>query len=115
YIYTFIRDCTVALSFMFTRFYIMRILWDSRFTMYFRNITTSYHINITLNISKIERNVGVITGSYITQVHGEPGLPEDTIYVKTFKHAGQSYGAFTSKGMTIHHTGDANDYVGKGL
>ena len=67
------------------------------------------------NIRNIERNVGVITGSYITEVHGEPGLPEDTIYVKTFKHAGQSYGAFTPKGMTLHHTGDANDYFGKGL
>ncbi|WP_312684526.1 glutamate synthase large subunit [Mammaliicoccus sciuri] len=67
------------------------------------------------NVRNTERDVGVITGSYITEVHGEPGLPEDTISVKTFKHAGQSYGAFTPKGMTLHHTGDANDYFGKGL
>ncbi|GGI43168.1 glutamate synthase large subunit [Mammaliicoccus stepanovicii] len=67
------------------------------------------------NIGNTERDVGVITGSYITEVHGEPGLPEDTIHIKTFKHAGQSYGAFIPKGMTLHHTGDANDYFGKGL
>ncbi|HCW36584.1 MAG TPA: glutamate synthase subunit alpha, partial [Staphylococcus sp.] len=67
------------------------------------------------NVRNTERDVGVITGSYITEVHGEPGLPEDTISVKTFKHAGQSYGAFTPNGMTLHHTGDANDYFGKGL
>lgn len=39
------------------------------------------------NVRNTERDVGVITGSYITEVHGEPGLPEDTISVKTFKHA----------------------------
>ncbi|UQW81338.1 glutamate synthase large subunit [Staphylococcus edaphicus] len=62
-----------------------------------------------------QRDVGVITGSIITRVHGSEGLPEDTIYAKTVGHAGQSLAAYTPSGLTIHHTGDANDYVGKGL
>ena len=62
-----------------------------------------------------QRDVGVTAGSLITQAHGAEGLPEDTIYVETTGHAGQSIGAFTPSGLTLHHTGDANDYVGKGL
>ena len=42
-------------------------------------------------------------------------MPEDTIFVYTEGHAGQSLAAYAPKGLTIHHTGDANDYVGKGL
>ena len=42
-------------------------------------------------------------------------MPEDTIIVKTSGHAGQSIAAFAPQGLTIQHTGDANDYVGKGL
>ncbi|WP_144510035.1 hypothetical protein, partial [Bacillus subtilis] len=57
----------------------------------------------------------VITGSAIAKQYGEKGLPEDTIYVHTEGHAGQSLAAFAPKGLTIHHNGDANDYVGKGL
>ncbi|MGW7850035.1 glutamate synthase large subunit [Staphylococcus xylosus] len=62
-----------------------------------------------------QRDVGVITGSAITRAHGKDGLPEDSIYAETVGHAGQSLGAYTPSGLTIHHTGDANDYVGKGL
>ena len=51
----------------------------------------------------------------ITDIHGADGLPEDRIYVNTVGHAGQSLGAYIPQGLTIHHTGDANDYVGKGL
>ncbi|WRN71478.1 hypothetical protein UM760_11030 [Staphylococcus aureus] len=46
---------------------------------------------------------------------GEAGLPENTINVYTNGHAGQSLAACAPKGLMIHHTGDANDYVGKGL
>lgn len=62
-----------------------------------------------------QRDVGVITGSMITRAHGAEGLSEDTIYAQTTGHAGQSLAAYTPSGLTIHHTGDANDYVGKGL
>ena len=66
-------------------------------------------------INNTQRNVGVITGSYITKQYGSKGLPEETIIAETMGHAGQSLGAFAPKGLLIHHTGDANDYVGKGL
>ena len=45
--------------------------------------------------------------------YGEEGLPEDTIFAYTEGHAGQSLAAYAPHGLTIHHTGDANDYVGK--
>ncbi|PNZ30601.1 glutamate synthase large subunit [Staphylococcus petrasii] len=66
-------------------------------------------------VNNEQRDVGVITGSYITQQHGSKGLPEHTIISETTGHAGQSLAAFAPKGLLIHHTGDANDYVGKGL
>ena len=66
-------------------------------------------------VNNEQRDVGVITGSYITQQHGSEGLPEETIVAETHGHAGQSLAAFAPRGLLIHHTGDANDYVGKGL
>ena len=62
-----------------------------------------------------QRDVGVMTGSMITRQHGADGMPEDFIIARTTGHAGQSLGAFIPKGLTLDHTGDANDYVGKGL
>jgi len=51
----------------------------------------------------------------IAKVHGEHGLPDDTIHIKLKGHAGQSLGAWLAKGVTIELEGDSNDYVGKGL
>jgi glutamate synthase (NADPH/NADH) large chain len=51
----------------------------------------------------------------VARRHGAGGLPEDTIHVKLTGTAGQSFGAFAAKGMTLTLEGDANDYVGKGL
>ncbi len=66
-------------------------------------------------IRNVNRVVGTITGSEVTKKHGASGLPEDTIEI-TFKgSAGQSFGAFVPRGMTLKLEGDANDYVGKGL
>ena len=47
--------------------------------------------------------------------YGHEGLPKDTINVKFLGSAGQSFGAWLSKGVTFNLEGDANDYVGKGL
>ncbi|MGI3316129.1 glutamate synthase large subunit [Staphylococcus chromogenes] len=69
----------------------------------------------TFKIGNEQRNVGVITGSEITQHYGLAGLTADTIKAYTTGHAGQSLGAWMPRGLMIHHTGDANDYVGKGL
>lgn len=69
----------------------------------------------TFTVGNEQRNVGVITGSEITQQHGLQGLEPNTINVYTTGHAGQSLGAWIPQGLALHHTGDANDYVGKGL
>ncbi len=61
------------------------------------------------------RNIGTRLGSLITNTHGMDTLHHDHYKVKTFGHGGQSYGAFIPKGLTLHHTGDLNDYVGKGI
>ena len=66
-------------------------------------------------IRNVNRVVGTITGSEITKSHGPNGLPEDTVQLKFKGSAGQSFGAFVPKGMTLELAGDANDYFGKGL
>ncbi len=72
-------------------------------------------IEATVAIRNINRVTGTILGSEITRRYGADGLKEDTIRL-TFKgSAGQSFGAFIPKGMTLKLVGDANDYVGKGL
>ena len=63
----------------------------------------------------IHRVVGTIVGSELTRRHGPDGLPSDTIDLKFYGSAGQSFGAFAPPGMTLRIEGDANDYVGKGL
>ena len=51
----------------------------------------------------------------IARRYGSDGLPDDTIHFKFTGSAGQSFGAFLAKGVTLELEGDANDYVGKGL
>jgi len=59
--------------------------------------------------------VGTMLGSEITRRWGAEGLPEDTIRLRFQGSAGQSFGAFIPKGLTLFLEGDANDYLGKGL
>ncbi|WP_099221892.1 glutamate synthase large subunit [Listeria costaricensis] len=66
-------------------------------------------------IRNIDRAVGTITGSLISRKYGAAGLPDDTIDLTFVGAAGQSFGAFTPRGMTLRVEGDANDYFGKGL
>jgi len=66
-------------------------------------------------IHNVNRVVGTIVGCDVTKKWGAKGLPEDTIRLKFNGSAGQSFGAFMPKGMTLSIEGDANDYVGKGL
>jgi glutamate synthase (ferredoxin) len=63
----------------------------------------------------VNRVVGTITGSEVTRKHGPAGLPDDTIRLKFEGSAGQSFGAFLPRGMTLTLEGDSNDYIGKGL
>jgi len=69
----------------------------------------------TVPIKNINRVVGTILGSEVTRRYGLEGLPEDTIELHFKGSAGQSFGAFVPKGITLELEGDANDYVGKGL
>jgi glutamate synthase (ferredoxin) len=72
-------------------------------------------VRAELPIHNVNRVVGTITGSEITKKHGMNGLPEDTVHIKFNGSAGQSFGAFAPRGMTLELEGDANDYFGKGL
>ncbi|WP_419882240.1 glutamate synthase large subunit [Peribacillus sp. B-H-3] len=67
------------------------------------------------SITNVNRVAGTITGSEISKRYGEEGLPDDTIKLRFKGSAGQSFGAFVPKGMTMIVTGDVNDYFGKGL
>ncbi|HXM33626.1 MAG TPA: hypothetical protein VN920_00425, partial [Pyrinomonadaceae bacterium] len=72
-------------------------------------------VSLTLPIRNVNRAVGTILGSEVTRRHGPEGLPHDTIQLQFMGSAGQSFGAFVPRGMTLALEGDANDYVGKGL
>jgi glutamate synthase (ferredoxin) len=72
-------------------------------------------VEATLPIRNVNRVVGTIVGSEVTRKWGAAGLPEDTIKLHFQGSAGQSFGAFIPKGMTLTLEGDANDYCGKGL
>jgi glutamate synthase (ferredoxin) len=69
----------------------------------------------TLPIRNVHRTVGTILGSEVTRRHGAKGLPMDTIWLHFQGSAGQSFGAFVPRGVTLVLEGDANDYIGKGL
>ncbi|MEU8823862.1 glutamate synthase large subunit [Streptomyces sp. NPDC048636] len=66
-------------------------------------------------IRNINRTVGTMLGHEVTRKFGGAGLPDDTIDITFTGSAGQSFGAFAPRGVTLRLEGDANDYVGKGL
>jgi len=72
-------------------------------------------VSAVLPICNVNRATGTILGSEVTRIYGAAGLPEDTITFRFEGSAGQSFGAFVPKGMTLTVEGDANDYTGKGL
>ncbi len=72
-------------------------------------------VEARLPIRNINRVAGTILGSEVTRRYGAEGLPEDTIRLNFNGSAGQSFGAFVPRGITLTLEGDANDYVGKGL
>ena len=72
-------------------------------------------VSAELPITNIDRVVGTIVGNEITRAHGAAGLPDNTVKLRFNGSAGQSFGAFIPKGMTMELVGDANDYLGKGL
>jgi glutamate synthase domain-containing protein 2/glutamate synthase domain-containing protein 3 len=72
-------------------------------------------VSLNAFIRNADRTVGTMLGSEVTRRHGGAGLPDDTIRITFTGSAGQSFGAFVPRGMTLTLVGDANDGFGKGL
>jgi len=72
-------------------------------------------VTLELPIRNVNRTVGTILGHEVTKRYGGAGLPDDTIQITFTGSAGQSFGAFVPRGITLRLYGDANDYFGKGL
>jgi glutamate synthase (NADPH/NADH) large chain len=77
--------------------------------------TDAQPVRAQVSIRNINRTVGTMLGHEVTKKFGGAGLPEDTIDITFTGSAGQSFGAFLPRGVTLRLEGDANDYVGKGL
>ncbi|MFM8896582.1 MAG: glutamate synthase-related protein, partial [Actinomycetales bacterium] len=72
-------------------------------------------VEIASPIRNVNRTVGTMLGAEVTRRFGGAGLPDDTIVIRFEGSAGQSFGAFLPRGITLRLEGDANDYTGKGL
>ncbi|MDR2111573.1 MAG: glutamate synthase large subunit [Candidatus Accumulibacter sp.] len=72
-------------------------------------------VRIELPIRNVNRTVGAMLSCRVVEKHGHAGLPDDTIHIAFQGTAGQSFGAFLARGITLDLVGEANDYVGKGL
>jgi glutamate synthase domain-containing protein 3 len=72
-------------------------------------------VTAELEIQNINRTVGTTLSGEVAKKYGYAGLPDDTITFKFKGSAGQSFGCFLARGITLLLEGDANDYVGKGL
>ena len=72
-------------------------------------------LRLDLPVRNTDRAVGTMLSHHITRAWGGDGLPPETLHIKLTGSAGQSFGAWLARGVTIELEGDANDYVGKGL
>ncbi len=72
-------------------------------------------MNLNFPINNTNRTTGAIISNEITKIHGEKGLPEGTLQLNFNGSAGQSFGAFSTKGLLLKVEGNTNDYFGKGL
>ncbi|HKG91935.1 MAG TPA: glutamate synthase large subunit [Gemmatimonadaceae bacterium] len=72
-------------------------------------------VSIALPVRNVHRTVGAMLSGEIARRYGQAGLPDGTIEVALEGSAGQSFGAFAARGLTLTLEGEANDYVGKGL
>jgi glutamate synthase (NADPH/NADH) large chain len=78
-------------------------------------LTEGRPVRLELPIRNVNRTVGTMLGYEVTRRWGGEGLPDDTIDISFLGSAGQSFGAFLPRGITLRLEGDANDYVAKGL
>ncbi len=72
-------------------------------------------VEINVDVENVNRTFGTMLSGRIAERYGHAGLPEDTITINAKGTAGQSFGAWVAKGVTIKLSGEGNDYVGKGL
>ena len=72
-------------------------------------------VRLEMTVRNVNRTVGTLLGNAVTTRYGGEGLPDGTIDISFRGSAGQSFGAFLPKGITLRIEGDANDHVGKGL
>ncbi len=72
-------------------------------------------VSFDMPVSNFNRTVGTMLSHEIATRYGHAGLPDETIHIRMSGTAGQSFGAFLARGITLELTGEANDYVGKGL
>ena len=72
-------------------------------------------VRASLTVRNVNRTVGTMLGSEVSRRYGGAGLPDGTIDITFTGSAGQSFGAFLPRGITLRLEGDSNDYVGKGL
>lgn len=79
------------------------------------SIESGAKAELDCTIRNVDRTVGTELSGDVIDRHGEKGLPEDTIRVRFTGCAGQSFGAFLAPGITFELTGEANDFVGKGI
>jgi glutamate synthase (ferredoxin) len=70
---------------------------------------------LDFKITNENRSVGAILSNEISKIYGSQGLPENTLKINFEGSAGQSFGAFATRGLTLIVTGNTNDYIGKGL
>jgi glutamate synthase (NADPH) large chain len=78
-------------------------------------IKIQQRVAAAFRIKNTDRTIGTLLSGHITKQYGSKGLPNDTIHFSFTGTAGQSFGAFAVKGLTLELEGDANDHVGKGL
>ena len=72
-------------------------------------------VRIETPVRNSDRTVGAMLSGQVARRYGHAGLPDDTIHIRLTGSAGQSFGAFLARGVTLELEGEANDYVGKGL
>ncbi|HDR9099721.1 TPA: glutamate synthase subunit alpha [Burkholderia vietnamiensis] len=78
-------------------------------------IENGEHVSFIQPVRNVNRTVGAMLSGVIAKKHGHDGLADDAVHIQLKGTAGQSFGAFLAKGVTLDLVGDGNDYVGKGL
>jgi glutamate synthase (NADPH/NADH) large chain len=78
-------------------------------------IDNGEHVSFIQPVRNVNRTVGAMLSGVIAKKYGHDGLPDDAVHIQLKGTAGQSFGAFLARGVTLDLVGDGNDYVGKGL